>query len=173
MDKKIIERLGSPSFSAVVTILMGVIMIIWPENIVSFLLKIIGIFLLVWGAVPIIYSFTKKTRVSILDAILLVSGLMILVFSSLFQALLMWIFGLVLIIGAIRQFNQLSDAKRVGYYVAGNNYIYPAALMILGIITLVNPFSTQKMLVIFFGFGLLFYGITTIFAELAITRNNK
>jgi uncharacterized membrane protein HdeD (DUF308 family) len=76
----------------------------------------------------------------------------------------------VLVLGSIHQFNILTVAKRAGLVVKAYNYLYPTILLLIGIITLTRPSEQMHAIVMLFGFGLLFYGITLLLSEITIAR---
>jgi hypothetical protein len=87
--------------------------------------------------------------------------------------MVMWIFGLVLILAAIHQFNILSIAKRNGVALKFYHYIYSCVLLLAGVITMLNPFGSMEAMVMFFGFSLLFYGATLLLNEIALARQRR
>ncbi len=163
---------ASPYISSALAIILGVSMVAWPAVVLNSIMTFLGWFLLILGGVPILYSIVKKLPVSFMSAVFLIAGIIILIFGGLFMNILMWVFGIVLIFGAINQFNVLSTARNNGYTVQSYSYISPVVLLVVGMITIFNPFGANLALVRFFGFGVLFYGISMLVNQLTMKKEN-
>ena len=153
---------SSPYFTGALAILLGLVMCIWPSQIIKYIINILGWFMILTGGIPIIISLIKKRPISLVSVITLIFGIVILSFAYFFINVVMWIFGIILIIGAIQQFNIMNEAKRGGAKVSFVNMIYPALLLLAGVLILVNTFTTIETVVIFFGASTIFYGLTII-----------
>ncbi len=162
----------SPYISSVLAIILGSSMVAWPGMVLDSIMTFLGWFLLILGGLPIIYSLVKKLPVSFMSAVFLIAGIIILLFGGLFLSVMMWVFGIILIFAAINQFNILSAARNNGYTVQSFSYISPVVLLVVGMITIFNPFVANLALVRFFGFGVLFYGVTMLVNQLTIKKAN-
>lgn len=162
MKKTIAVNTDSPYFTGVVALLLGIVMVLFPQTVVDFSLDIIGWFLILLGGAPLVYALIKKYPVSLVGVIYLLAGILILIFKTFFVNILMGILGAILILAAFQQFNIIAARKQSGYNVHMYVYIYPVVLLLAGVITLINPFSAMGTLVVFFGCGLLFFGITMV-----------
>lgn len=170
MKKTLVVNTASPYFSGILALLLGLGMLIWPGFVLKFTLDIIGWFLIIIGVTPTLYALIKKYPVPVMNVTFLIAGILILIFKPFFVSVLMWIFGLILILGGIQQLNMLSAAKQNGYLIKGSSYIYPSILLLLGVITLIDPFGTSETLIMFFGAGLLFFGLTMIIGRATLKR---
>ena len=172
MDKNKINA-SSPYFTGIVAIVLGVLMIIWPDRVMNYVIAITGWFLIIIGAVPIIISLFKKIPISFISVMYVVIGILILCFAHFFINIAMWVFGVILILGAVQQFNVMTQAKKTGALVPFTYIIYPAILLIAGVIILINPFKTISVLIVFFGISMLFYGITIIVTKSILDKSIK
>lgn len=170
MKKTITVNTSSPFVSGALAILLGLLMVTNPGFVVHSFLVIVGWFLILMGVFPIIYSLIKKYPVSFISVIYLIGGILLLIFKGWFLTPLIWIFGIVLILAAIQQFNMFASAKSNGYTIPAYSYLYPAVLLLTGIITIINPFGSLEALVIFAGIALLFYGISTILNRILLKK---
>lgn len=164
---------GSPIFTGIAAVIFGIIMVAWPATVVKSILVVIGWLLIAIGGLPILYSLIRKFPVSFIAVIYLICGILVLVFKDVFINVVMWIFGIILVLGAIQQFNIISGAKRMGYTPKSYTYVYSGILLLAGIVALINPFASMETLVMFFGCGLLFYGITLLLSELSIQHGRR
>ena len=162
----------SPYISSALAIILGSSMVAWPGMVLDSIMTFLGWFLLVLGGVPIVYSLVKKLPVSFMSAVFLIAGVIILMLGGLFLSVMMWVFGIILIFAAINQFNILSVARNSGYTVQSFSYISPVVLLIVGLITIFNPFAANMALVQFFGFGVLFYGVSMLVNQLTMKKTN-
>ncbi len=163
---------ASPYISSALAIILGAAMVAWPGMVLDSIMTFLGWFLLFLGGVPIIYSLIKKLPVSFMSAVFLIAGIIILMFGGLFLSVIMWVFGIILIFAAINQFNVLSTARNNGYTIQSFSYISPVVLLVVGMITIFNPFAANMALVRFFGFGILFYGISMLVNQLTMKKVN-
>ena len=161
---------SSPYFTGILAILLGLVMAIWPGDSVKFTVKILGWFLVLMGGVPIIISLMKKIPISFFSVATFILGIIILCFQHFFISIFMWIFGIMLILGAIQQFNIMTIAKKSGANIGFINMIYPAILLLAGVLVLINPFSTMEAVMIFFGVSIIFYGITIIINQIRFQK---
>ncbi|MDO5572238.1 MAG: DUF308 domain-containing protein [Bacteroidales bacterium] len=170
MDSKISFNTSSPYFIGIISLLAGLAMILWPGYVVSFSVLIIGWFLVIMGALPIIYSLIKKLPISMISVIFLIAGIIILIFNRSLVNMIMWIFGIILILASVQQLNMMSLAKKEGFIISKWSYLYPTILLLGGVVILLNPFSSLQTLVIFFGCFLLFFGITMLVSRISIKK---
>lgn len=164
---------GSPLFTGVIAVLFSVLMIAWPGTVIKSMVTVLGWLMIVIGGLPLLYALIRKFPAPFVSVIYLVCGILALLFKEFFLNITMWILGIILLLGAIQQFNILREAKKMGYHPQLHSYIYPGVLLLAGIVTLVNPFASLETLVMFFGFALLFYGVTLLLNEIMIQRSQR
>lgn len=164
---------GSPLFTGVIAVIFSVLMIAWPGVVVRSMIAVLGWLMIIIGGLPVLYALIRKYQVPSISVIYLVCGILVLIFKDLFLNIAMWLLGIILILGAIQQFNILVAAKKMGYQPKAYTYLYSGVLLLAGVITLINPFASLETLVMFFGFALLFYGVTLLLNEIMIQRSQR
>ena len=150
---------------AIAAIVLGVVLISCPQTAILYVVITIGIlFFIVPGLFSLVnYFFSDKVERP--DVPFLLAGIgsvffgLVLVFVPyLFVNVLMYILGILLLVGGIEQIVTLIRArKRTTVPVAF--YVVPVLILIAGILVLFNPFKTAKTLFILIGVTCLIYGI--------------
>ena len=64
----------------------------------------------------------------------------------------------------------MTIAKKGGAHVEFYNMIFPAILLLAGVLVLINPFAVEKAIIIFFGISIIFYGVTIIINQYRFKR---
>ena len=170
MKNNVYVKYESPYMMSIIGFLLGLCMIIWSGDIISVLIQIIGWFLIGFGVIPILISIIKKMHISYLSILLLAIGVTVLIFKDAMQTIFMWLLGIVLILSAIQQINMLQTMKSDGYKIRTFSYFFPAVLLLVGILSIINPFSTQKTIVMLFGCSMIFYSITTLVSKVTSVK---
>lgn len=152
---------------AVISILIGVIIIAVPGLTLTYLIITIGAVLLILGAVYIIGYYSKNNnsdqkRITPYGGIIcFIAGLLFVIKPIAFLNIFTIILGIILILGSIGQFMSLSLFKRYTK-VDWTMYVTPTLISICGILLLTNPFSSAVTIVTIFGISILVYGVLEI-----------
>ena len=155
---------------AILAIVFGGILLVWPEQALVYIVMAIGLVFLVTGIAAFIVS--NKYRGDSNKGVVPASGIgsmilwVILISIPLtFAAVLVFMLGAMLIIAAVGQLFTLSLARQMGV-VSWVNYLFPILIMLAGIVILFNPFETasgiSKGASILFGIMAIFYGVTNL-----------
>lgn len=162
------KKLNSSVLRCVFAIAIGLILVIWPEAAVSYLVVAIGICFILPGVFSLLNYFTRSTPegepkpMFPIDAAgsILLGGWMVIV-PQFFVNIFMYILGFLLVIAGIQQIVTLSYAKR-WHKVSFGFYIIPVLILITGIMILVYPFGAATNTFIIFGVACLIYGFTEL-----------
>lgn len=155
---------------AILAILFGVVLIVWPEQALSYIIMLIGVAFLATGIVAFVLASKRRSEAN--QGILpftgigsMVLGIILICIPLTFAAVLVFMLGLILVIAAISQFFTLSIARQMGP-VSLLSYLFPTLILVAGIVILFNPFETvegiSKGASILFGVMVIFYGITSL-----------
>jgi len=140
---------------------------LWSGDALRFLVITIGILFIILGMIPLIlYFFRNREKfpdISFPHAWLcfLIFGLMLVIAPTLFVNILMYLLGIILVIGGIEQIYTLIRARKWNR-VSVAFYILPALILIAGILVLFNPFKTAENIFILVGITSLIYGISEL-----------
>jgi len=157
---KSLSLLGS-----IVLILIGIYVMIHPGNSLNLVVKVLGIALIIYGAIGIIGFVTQKSErnsVNLIVSILVVLvGLFFFTSPAKVVSFFPTIAGILLIVAGVRDI--LSAVKTKGNIVP---LVLAVITLIFGIILLLNPFGTVEILATVFGIALIYNGITGLINNL-------
>lgn len=160
------KAVSSAVVRGILTVLLGLALIIWPEEAIKYLVITIGILFILPGLFSIIAYFTHSrefstARFPIEGAGSILLGIWLVAMPAFFVNILMYILGAFLLLASIQQFLTLFRARKY-YGVPWGFYVVPSLLLILGIIILLNPFETASVVFILFGGAIFVYGISEL-----------
>lgn len=186
------KTLRSSVFRAICAIITGILLINNPDSTVRWITIAIGVMFLVSGVISCAtYLNARKNAVGaeIYDAegrliasprppfplvgigsILL--GLILAVIPGTFVKSLMYVLGVLIILGAVNQFIALAGARRV-FRVPAWFWVCPSAILITGIFVIVKPMESAELPLLIIGWCLLFYGVTECVNAVKIYRETK
>ena len=184
--------LQSSIFRALCAIVIGVLLIKFPNNTVKGITVAIGVLFLVSGLISCVTYFWSKRNVSeykiydadgnlvageqptfpivgIGSAIL---GLILALSPTAFVSALMYIIGAILILGAINQYMNLIAARRYGS-VSFWFWVMPTLILLTGVYVLVKPLAPLEMAMLVLGWCTLVYGVVELINSLKFYRDKK
>lgn len=184
--------LRSSVFRAICAIITGILLINNPDSTVRWITIAIGVMFLVSGVISCAtYLNARKNAVGaeIYDAegrliasprppfplvgigsILL--GLILAVIPGTFVKSLMYVLGVLIILGAVNQFIALAGARRI-FRVPAWFWVCPSVILITGIFVIVKPMESAELPLLIIGWCLLFYGVTECVNAVKIYREKK
>lgn len=159
---------------AILAILLGAVLIIWPGVALRYIIMFIGAMFLVTGLVAFIVS--NKNREEHRQSLVPFSGigsmalgLLLLCLPTFFTTIFMFVLGFLLVVAAIGQFVALAAARQYGM-ISPVSYLFPVLILIAGIVVLFDPFASAESVFILFGITAIFYGITDLINQYAIRK---
>lgn len=175
------KLLQSSFFRAICSIAVGVLLLKYPDNSVTWLTMAIGVLFLLSGIIALISYWNAKRHAgeyTITDAngnIIndtqpafplvgigsLLLGLTLVVSPDMFVKWLMYILGAMLILGGINQLIVLVAVRRYGS-IGLFFWIAPILILIAGIFIFVKPMKSAELPMIILGWCMLLYGVTEI-----------
>lgn len=163
---------------AIVALVGGLILVIWPEAVKNSIMVILGALILAVGVVSLVMSYTGKWKKEKVPLLLLNSivdmafGIVLIVFPKFFTGLIMFVFGLILLIfglGEIINLFRTAKAVRVPWML----YVGPLITLILGVTMFFFPSGSGNVLFILFGSTLLLYSVSEFVSTYMIRREMK
>lgn len=182
----------SSVFRAICAIIIGALLIKYPDNTVKGITVAIGVLFLISGLISCVTYFHAKCHVSeykIYDANgLLIAGeqptfpivglgSMILGFilaltPTSFVSALMYIIGTILILGAINQYLNLWSGRRYGR-VSWLYWVTPTIILFTGLYVIFKPTAPLSMAMYILGWCTLLYGVTELINALKFHSDKK
>ena len=149
----------------VAIVLIGLVLLIWPDIATSLLFSVIGAVCIIIGMVYVVRYFMLEARISItsfdlsLGLVWIIGGVLVIVFKGLLISLLPILFGLVILIGGVVKIQSTLSFRRMNaarWYI---ELICAAVSIAFGVVILLNPFSTALLLMRVIGAGLVVEGV--------------
>ena len=185
----------SSIFRAVCAIIVGVLLIQYREQTVTWITIAIGILFFLSGVIslasywaakrnaekmqgqilsdsngkPIMGMMPKFPLVSVGSLIL---GLLLALMPQVFIAWLMFILAFILILGALTQFVNLASAAKMGR-VGILFWLFPSALLLLGLLAIIKPSAIASAPLFIIGWGMLIYGVVELLNAFKISNNKR
>lgn len=151
---------------SVAYIVLGLVLVIWPDISVHTFCFVFGIGMIIFGGAHLILYFTKDRFLSVMQPDLVIgvvcvsTGCYILMKMEYMLEIIPFAMGIVALLGGIVKIQSALDLKRlsaVRWYIM---LIWAVVLLIMGVVLVMNPFDEQqKVVVILTGASLLTDGI--------------
>lgn len=184
--------LQSSVFRAVCAIIIGALLIKFPDNTVTGITMAIGILFLLSGVISCLSYFHAKRHVSeykIYDAEgrlvvgdkptfpivgigSIILGLILALTPTSFVSALMYIIGIMLVLGALNQFFALIAGRRYGR-ISLWYWLMPTVILLTGLYVMLKPMAPLSMAMIILGWAMLVYGVAELINALKFYRDKK
>ena len=170
------KLLNDVSVSSILIAIVGLVLLLMPSLTNKVIVYGIGIVLLVYG-VSRIYRYMKRDAPAAMTdhdlsigLICCVTGLFMLLYSSVVISILPFLFGLFLIFGGARSIQTAFDVRRF-HGTHWNWHLFVGIFFaVIGIMAIRDPFSTAQMLTRFVGAGLLVLAIYMFLANRKVNQ---
>lgn len=151
----------------VCALVIGLVLVLWPDAAVNYLIITIGVLFLIPGVITIIGYFVAKPapgvshRFPIEGVGSLLFGLWLVAMPGFFADILMFLLGFILVMGGVQQIASLSMARR-WMVVPMAFYVVPSLILIAGIVALFNPTGARNTALLIIGISSLFYAVSEL-----------
>lgn len=185
----------SSIFRAVCAIIVGVLLIQYREQTVTWITIAIGVLFFLSGVISLAsYWAAKRNAAKMQGQILsdsngkpimgmmpkfplvsvgsLILGLLLALMPQVFIAWLMFILAFILILGALTQFVNLASAAKMGR-VGILFWLFPSVLLLLGLLTIIKPSAIASAPLLIIGWGMLIYGVVELLNAFKISNNKR
>ena len=167
--------------SSLIYILMGLALIMKPGLVEDAFCYILAAAAILIGIVKLIaYMATKvETRIAedtngfAVGISLILLGLFVLMKSTMFVLLVPFVLGFMITFKGIEGIQNVLNLKKFGFGYRKGVMAVSVIIVIFGIVVMVNPFSTLKVLLVLLGIGLLASGVFDLLADMVFTRTLK
>jgi uncharacterized membrane protein HdeD (DUF308 family) len=190
--KEVMRILQSSVFRALCAIIIGALLIKFPDNTVKGITVAIGVLFLISGLISCVTYFWSKRHVSeykvydvegnlvageqppfpIVGIGSSILGLILSLSPTFFVSALMYIIGAILVLGAINQYMGLLSGRRYGH-ISLWYWIMPTLILLTGIYVMVKPMAPLNMAMLVLGWCTLVYGIVELINALKFYRDKK
>lgn len=182
----------SSIFRAICAIAIGILLIKYPDNTVTWMTVAIGILFLLSGLISVIVYINARRNVSeykitdaegnviagtqptfpIVGVGSLILGALLALTPNVFITALMYIIGGVLILGAINQYMNLVNARRYGR-VGFGYWVFPSVILLIGLYVIIKPMAPANMAMLVLGWCSLLYGVTEMINSLKFHADRR
>ena len=146
-------------------IAIGILLMVWPETAIIYLVIAIGAMFFLPSLFTIIGYFMKGRQLGMYFPIVslgsLLFGLWLMVSPAFFVGILMYVLGAVLVFAGVSQIAGLLGARSYATVPFGY-YVMPVLILFAGLVVLVNPFAAATVPFIILGISSTAYGISEL-----------
>lgn len=163
--KEFFKRLRIAAYlSAVLTIALGGILIVWPMEVTGLICRVLGALLVVMGAVNIFGYFVEGRGIlSITGGLLfLFLGVWIFITPQSIATLVPIVIGVVLLVHSLRDFQMASEAKSNGSERWGILFLLALLNCVFGVVCICDSFGVVSLAVRMLGIALVYDGISNM-----------
>ena len=146
-------------------IALGVLLMVWPEAAILYLVIAIGAVFFLPSLFSLIGYFMKGRQLGMYFPIVslggLLFGLWLMISPSFFVGILMYVLGVVLVFAGISQIVNLLGVRSYAM-VSHGFFIVPVLILLAGLVVLVNPFAAATIPFVILGVSSTAYGISEL-----------
>lgn len=154
----------------IVTAVLGVLLVAKPDEMIAYTSLIIGSGIMISGAASIINYLVKKNSKLplIMGIIAVISGIIICCAYRQIVSVMIFFMGIILLVGGILDLVNSIDVAKRHYHSWLFTVILSIASIVLGILSIVNPFDTQSKIVQFIGSGFIIFAVLELAAYIQV-----
>ena len=191
--------LQSSVFRAICAIAVGIMLIKYPDNTVTWITVAIGVLFLLSGIISMVVYYHTLRQVSKQEALSngayitdaegnritidkptfpivgvgsAILGLLLALTPNIFVTALMYIIGGILVLGAVNQFMNLLSARHFGK-VGFGYWIFPCLILLTGLYVIIKPMDPPAMAMLILGWCTLLYGVTELINAIKIHNEKR
>lgn len=156
------------TLTAIFSILLGLVLAIWPDATKLAVSYLIGAALVIFGVIQVVRYFVYEVRLDLFrydfvsGLILLGAGVFFLMKPQVIVSILPILLGIAIIIDGAVKIQQSMDLMRAGYPRWWLIMLLAALALAAGIVLLVNPFEAASTLMLLIGIVLIYNGVTDL-----------
>ena len=161
------KKLNYSFIRIIFALIIGLILVVWPNAAIEYIIIAIGVVFIASGLITLLSYLGQSSKkrgkyvfpLDGLGAFLL--GLMLIIIPTFFANIFTYILGFILLLGGIQQVASLTSARRwirvpVGFYVV------PSLILLVGLLSLLNPIGVQETALIIIGLASIVYAISEL-----------
>lgn len=162
--------------TSVFSILLGLVLAIWPDATKLAVSYLIGAVLVLFGVIRVVRYFIYEVRLDLFrydfvsGLVLLGAGVFFLLNPEFIVSILPVLLGIVVVIDSAVKLQQGMDLLRAGYNRWWLVLLMAAVGVAAGIVLLVNPFEAASTLLLLVGIALIYNGVTDLWTISRVSR---
>ena len=167
------------TMSAILSIIMGLVLLIWPGTTTQIVCTMLGIVLLAYGIIQIVmYLWTREKTVFsqgilLLGIIFAVIGAWIILKPEMIIMAVPVIVGILIIIHGLHNIIQAVDLKREGYEKWWLALLFGVLTVLFGALLIYNPFGAVEVVVRMIGIFMIYDGVSDIWIISRLSKIRK
>lgn len=162
--------------SALLCVALGVVLLIWPDETIGMVCKVLAVGLVILGAVDLFSYFSNKLAhpfSGILGLVVLLVGVWIFLRPESVVSLIPIVIGVILAIHGIQDIKQALEVRKNGYDRWWVMLIIAAVSLVLGVLCIVKAFRVVTLSLQFIGIALIYDGISDLWIAMKAIHTAK
>lgn len=170
---------ANDTISAILCVILGILLIIWPGTSTQVVCMVLGGVLAGYGVIQILlYLFAREHTIYlqgmlILGIVFAVLGVWILLNPEGIIKTVPIIMGVIIVVHGLHNASKGWDLKKMGYESWWIAFLFGVLTIVLGIVLVVNPFTVVNTVVRVIGGILVYNGISDIWIMSRIFKTKK
>ncbi len=160
------KRIYSPIIRSACALVIGILLVVWPEAAMLYLVITIGVLFLIPGVFSLVSYFIHRKEeaapsfpVAAVGSMLF--GIWLMIMPAFFVNILMYVLGALLVLAGIQLLATLIGTRSL-MPVAFGFYVIPVLILLAGLLVLVNPFATASIPFIVLGASCICYALSDL-----------
>ncbi len=180
-DKEMKESGIMKFVTSFIYILFGLALMLWPQKIENVICTILALCVIALGVLKLIgYSITKvesrilnDTNGFAIGVSLVVLGVFLCFKGTMIIAAIPFILGFMITYKGLEGIQNVINFRKFGYPTSKGVLIVSVIIALFGVLVMMNPFSTAKLLFFMLGLGLFVSGLSDFVSDIFFTRQLK
>lgn len=162
------KSLSYAAMSSVCALVIGILLVIWPEAAIIYLVITVGVLFLLPGLMGLFsYAFSRRRNAEVQRTFPIIAlgstllGFWLMIMPEFFVNILMYLLGVLLVLGSLSQLINFISVRQV---VKVPVFLYLISVLILaaGIVILFNPFTAATVPFIILGVSSIIYALNDL-----------
>lgn len=162
-------------------ILFGLALMLWPRQVENVICTILAVCVIVFGVLKLVsYSITKVESRIMNDTNGFAAGISLVIFGiflwlkgTIIIALIPFILGFMITYKGLEGMQNVINFKKFGYDTSKGVLIISVLITLFGVLVMMNPFSTAKVLFFMLGLGLFVSGLADFVSDMIFSSQLK
>lgn len=167
--------------TSLIYVLLGLALMIWPQKVENVICALLAACVIIFGIAKLLgYAVTKvETRITedtngfAIGVSYMILGIFLWFKGTMIIAIIPFILGFMITYKGLEGIQNVINFKKLGYGTFYGVLIVSAAITLFGILVMMNPFSTAKVLFFMLGLGLFVSGLSDLISDIFFTRKLK